>query len=77
MMQKPTIECLAERVQALQRQQDESAWNEVALIATLKELLPGFSPRFDQLRIAVERATSPQTPEELAKLIEAMKKTKQ
>ena len=33
----------------LQQQLDESALNEIALIATLKELVPGFGPRFDQL----------------------------
>ena len=77
MSEKATMDYLVERVRILQQQQDESAWNEIALIATLQELLPGFAQRFAQHRIAVERATSPQTPEELAKLVAAMKKTVQ
>jgi predicted pyridoxine 5'-phosphate oxidase superfamily flavin-nucleotide-binding protein len=75
--QERLIEALIQRVEILQRQQDESAWNDIALIATLKELLPGFSPRFDQLRIGVEKLTSPTTPQELAKLLEAFRNSRQ
>jgi hypothetical protein len=74
MSDKSTMDGLAERVRSLQQQQDESAWNEIALIATLSELLPGFSQRFAQHHIAVQKATSPETPEELKKLIESLKK---
>lgn len=74
MPEKPTMEYLAERVRILQQQQDESAWNELALIATLKELLPGFSQRFAQLHIAAQKVTSPETPKELAELVAAMKR---
>jgi hypothetical protein len=34
---------------------DESSLNEIALIAALKDLLPGFYPRFEQLRNAAEK----------------------
>ncbi len=77
MNQKPSIESLAEQARTLQKQQDESAWNEIALIATLQELVPGFAQRFAQHRIAVEKVTSPQTPEELKKLIEGLRRAKQ
>jgi hypothetical protein len=46
-MSDDVIEVLSERVVALQQQQDESAWNEVALIATLTKLLPGVAQEFD------------------------------
>lgn len=78
MPDKPsTVSNLEEQVRTLQRLQDESAWNETALIATLQELVPGFAPRFAQLRIAVETMTSPQTSREMQRLVEAMKKAKQ
>jgi hypothetical protein len=48
--QKSVIETLAARVSRLQGLLDESAVNEIALIATLKELLPDFGPRFDKWR---------------------------
>jgi hypothetical protein len=74
---KSLTEFLAERVLALQRQQDESAWNEAALIGTLKELLPGFGPRFDQLRKAAQKVTSPANLRELEELLKALKKKNQ
>jgi hypothetical protein len=74
--QQTLIEYLAERVLALQKQQDESAWNETALIATLKELLPGFGPRFDRLRNAAQKMTSPASLRELEELVAALKKKK-
>ncbi len=71
--QEQLIKTLGERVLSLQRQQDESAWNEIALIVTLKELLPGFSQRFDLLHTEAERMTTPRNPKELAELVEALK----
>jgi hypothetical protein len=71
------IKVLCERVVALQQQQDESAWNEVALIATLTKLLPGFDKEFARQRFEVERLTSPRNAEELAKLVKALKITVQ
>jgi hypothetical protein len=70
------IDLVAERVLALQRQQDESAWNETALIATLTELLPGFGPRFAQLHSAARKVSSPATPRELEELLAVLKKKK-
>ncbi|HEY5175929.1 MAG TPA: hypothetical protein VII95_10240 [Terriglobales bacterium] len=46
---------LHEAVLGLYDALDESALNETALIAALKELLPGFGPRFEQLRIVAEK----------------------
>ena len=43
---------LCDQVTRLQEQIDESALNEVALIASLKELVPGFDQRFDILHSA-------------------------
>jgi hypothetical protein len=74
--QQTLTEYLAERVRGLQKQQDESAWNETALIATLKELLPGFGPRFDQLHSAVQKMTSPASLQELEELLTALKNKK-
>jgi hypothetical protein len=73
---KSLTEFLADKVLALQRQQDESAWNETALIVTLKELLPGFGPRFDQLRRDAQKMTSPANLRELEALVVALKKKK-
>lgn len=72
--QQTIIEALIERVVFLQQQLDESVWNETALITTLKELLPGFGPRFDQLRTAVEKVTSPRTPEDLVRFAAFLRK---
>ena len=49
------ISALTETLVSLHRQIDEASVNELALIATLQELLPGFSQRFDQLRIGIEK----------------------
>jgi hypothetical protein len=74
-MSDDVIKALSERVVALQMQQDESAWNEIALIGTLSKLVPGFAQEFAQQRIAVESLTSPRNAEELAKLAKALKIT--
>jgi len=74
--QQSLVDLLAERVLILQKQQDESAWNEIALIATLKELVPGFGPRFAQLHNAAEKVTSPATLRELEEFVAALKKKK-
>jgi hypothetical protein len=57
-MSDKVITVLCKRVVALQQQQDELAWNEIALIATLSKLLPGFVQEFARQRIAVEMLTS-------------------
>jgi len=46
---------LHEEILGLMHAQDESSLNEIALIVALKELLPGFGPRFEQLRSAAEK----------------------
>jgi hypothetical protein len=74
--QQELIDLLIEKVLVLQRLQDESALNEVALIQTLQELVPGFSPRFAQLRIGVEKMMTPANKQEHAKLVEAFRKAK-
>ncbi len=75
------IDALAERVVALQAQQDGSAWNEIALLATLKELLPGykFVTAFHRLRSATQKPAcfSPTGPQELAEAVKALKKNPQ
>jgi len=71
------IEILARRVLFLESQLDETVWTETALIGTLKELVPGFGPRFDQLRNAVKTMTSPRDLEELAELESLLSKRKQ
>jgi hypothetical protein len=75
LMSHEVIKVLCQRVVALQQQQEELAWNEVALIATLTKLLPGFTQEFAKKRIAVERLASPRNAEELATLIKALKAT--
>jgi hypothetical protein len=74
-MSDEVIKVLCQRVVALQRQQDEMAWNEIALIATLRKLLPGFAREFARQRITVERISSPHNAEELATFIRALKAT--
>lgn len=72
-MSDEVIKILCQRVVALQQQQDELAWNEIALIATLTKLLPGFTQEFARQRIAVGRLVSPRDTEELAMSIKALK----
>ena len=72
-MSDEIIRVLCQRVVALQQQQDELAWNEIALIATLTKLLPGFTQEFARQRIAVERLASPRNAQELAALIKRVK----
>jgi hypothetical protein len=76
-MSDKVITVLCERVVALQQQQDELAWNEIALIATLTKLLPGFAQEFARQRIAVERLASPRNAKERETFIEALKATHQ
>jgi hypothetical protein len=73
LMSDEVIKVLCQRVVALQQQQDELAWNEIALIATLTKLLPGFTQEFARQRIAVERLVSPRNADELAMFIKALK----
>jgi hypothetical protein len=72
-MSDEVIKVLCQRVVALQQQQDELAWNEIALIATLTKLLPGFAREFARQRMAVERLVSPRNADELAMFIKALK----
>jgi hypothetical protein len=71
----PSItDSLVDGVLDLQRQQDESALNEIALIMTLKELLPGFSQRFDQVRNDVKSMIAGHDEAFFASLRDAVKK---
>ena len=75
-MSDDVIKVLCERVVALHQQQDELAWNEIALIATLTKLLPGFAQEFARYRVSVERLASPRNAEERATFIKALKVTR-
>jgi len=75
-MSDDVIKVLCERVVALQQQQDELAWNEIALITTLTKLLPGFAQEFARQRVTVERLASPRNAEELATVLKALKVTR-
>jgi hypothetical protein len=55
---KRRVEALESAIRDLEAVQDESALNEIALIATLQSLLPGFSQTFERLRIGAEKQTS-------------------
>jgi hypothetical protein len=69
----PRISALTETLVSLHRQIDEASVNELALIATLQELLPGFSQRFDQLRIGIEKQFAENDQVFLARLEQAMR----
>ena len=73
------IATLFEQVFRLQQQLDESALIEVSLIATLKELVPGFGPKFEQMHIASKTMFSKPNDEDLARVRAAVEelKTKQ
>jgi hypothetical protein len=75
LMPDEVIKVLCQRVVALQQQQDELAWNEIALIATVTKLLPGFAQEFTRQRRVVEKLASPRNGEELAMFVEALKVT--
>ncbi len=74
-MSDEVVKVLCQRVVSLQQQQDELAWNEIALIATLTKLLPGFVQEFARQRFAVEWLASSRDAEELATLLKALKVT--
>ncbi|MFZ3264982.1 MAG: hypothetical protein WA172_13355 [Terriglobales bacterium] len=78
---KSHLDALAETVVALQAQHDGSAWNEIALIATLKELLPGYksSTAFHRLRSATQKAASLSSTDqqELEEAVKALKRKPQ
>ena len=76
-MANDPIGLLIERIVSLQRQQDESAWNEIALIATLSKILPGFSQEFARQHSVAEISTPPCGVEELAKLVSALANVRQ
>jgi hypothetical protein len=70
-MPDEVIKVLCQRVVALQ--QDELAWNEIALIATLTKLLPGFTQEFTRQGMVVEKLASPRNSEEFVMFIEALR----
>ncbi len=63
---------LVEGILYLNDQLNQSVLNETALIATLKELVPGFGPRFDQFHMTAK--TTLLRPDE--KTLEALRKAK-
>ena len=63
---------LVEEILYLRKQTDESALNETALIATLREIVPDFSRKFDQWRMKTE--TLLRHPDE--KTLEALRKAR-
>lgn len=67
------IDALGEVLMLLHRKIDEASVNELALIMTLQELLPGFSQRFDQLRIGIEKTFAENDPAFVEKLRNALK----
>ena len=71
--QQALIDELTEVLISLHRQIDETSVNELALIMTLQELVPGFSQRFDQLRIGIEKTYAEYDPAFVAKLRQSMK----
>jgi hypothetical protein len=79
MPDKPSdpIAHLAERVRFLQGQLDKSVLIEASLIATLKELLPGFGPRFDQLYKAAENVIVQTDAQAAATLLKERKRKPQ
>lgn len=70
---QPAIDGLVEVLMSLHRQIDEASVNELALIMTLQELLPGFSQRFDQLRIGIEKKFAENDPAFAVKLHDTLK----
>jgi hypothetical protein len=74
-MSDEVVKVLCKRSFAQQQQHDELAWNEIALIATLTKLLPGFDQEFTRKRVAVERLASPRSAEERETVISLLKAT--
>jgi hypothetical protein len=75
--QNDPIEYLAERVRFLQSQLDKSVLIEASLIATLKELLPDFGPRFAQLHKTAESVISRTDAQAVATFLEDQKRKPQ
>ena len=71
--QQQMVNALTEELISLRRRIEGSFVNETALIATLEELVPGFSLRFDQLRIGIEKTFAENDPKLVEKLKAAMK----
>ena len=67
------IDSLTEVFISLHRRIDEASTNQMALIMTLKELVPGFAERFDRLRIGMEKPFAENDPEFVLKLRKSMK----
>jgi len=75
--QNDLIEHLTERVRFLQDQLKQSVAIEASLIATLKELLPGFGPRFDQLHRSAGSAIAQTDAQAVATFLEEQKRKPQ
>jgi hypothetical protein len=60
----------------LQEQIDESAVNEIALIATLRELLPGFAQKFDLAHAVAKNEFVAHEAEQLHRLRQEISKLK-
>lgn len=69
---KKILTDLVEGILYLQDQLNQSVVNETALIQTLKELVPGFDRRFDQLHMTAQSTLL--HPDE--KTLEALRKAK-
>jgi hypothetical protein len=72
--QHELIEHLTGRMRFLEDELKHSVTIEASLIATLKELLPGFGPRFDQLHRAAESAIAQLDAQALAKFLAEQKR---
>jgi hypothetical protein len=68
---RDAVATLFEQAIRLQQQLDQSASIEVALIATLKELVPGFGPRFEELHSASHKMFAKPTEEMLQRIRKA------
>ena len=75
--QNDSTEHLTERVRVLQGQLEKSVLIAAALIATLKELVPGFGPRFDQLHRAAGSAIAQTDAQAIAAFLKEMKRKPQ
>jgi hypothetical protein len=75
--QSDLIKHLAERVHFLQGQLDQSVLIEAALVTALKELVPGFCPRFDQLHRTAGIAIAQNDTQAIATFLAEQKKKHQ
>ena len=76
MTAKDILFSLLDEMLSLQHQLDDVALNEVALIQTLNELVPGFDKRLAVLRSGAEKVCAPGAAEELEALRQEIGKMK-